>query len=73
MDLTLAAIVIMGGWVVAILAGGLAMALRAVTCQEIAPGRHRVVTGGLELSGRHTVHGGYAIALCVGTDLPVES
>ena len=52
---------------------GLAMALRAVTCQEIAPGRHRVVTGGLELSGRHTVHRGYAIALCVGTDLPVES
>ena len=52
---------------------GLAMALRTVTCQEIAPGRHRVVTGELELSGRHTVHEGYVIALCFGTDQSVES
>lgn len=52
---------------------GLAMALRTVTCQEIAPGRHRVVTGELELSGRHTVHEGYVIALCFATDQTVES
>ena len=52
---------------------GLAMALRTVICQEIAPGRHRVVTGALALSGRHTVHEGYVIALCVGKDQTVES
>jgi len=47
---------------------GLAMPLREVTCEETAPGRHRVVTAGLELSGRHTVHEGYVVALCFGTD-----
>jgi phosphopantetheinyl transferase len=52
---------------------GLAMAFRAVSCQEIAPGRHRVATGGLEISGRHTVHEGYVIALCVGTDPEIAS
>jgi len=52
---------------------GLAMALRTVICQEIAPGRYRVVTGELELSGRHTVHEGYVIALCVRADQAAES
>jgi phosphopantetheinyl transferase len=47
---------------------GLAMALREVSCQEIAPGRYRVMTTGLELAGRHTMHDGYAVALCWGTD-----
>jgi len=47
---------------------GLAMGLRSVTCEETAPGVHRVVADGVELSGRHTLHEGYAIALCLGTD-----
>jgi len=47
---------------------GLAMALREVTCEETAPGRHRVVTEGLELSGRHTICEGYVVALCVRAD-----
>jgi phosphopantetheinyl transferase len=45
---------------------GLAMALREVACEEIAPGRHRVTTDALELAGRHTTHDGYVVALCVG-------
>jgi phosphopantetheinyl transferase len=45
---------------------GLAMPLREVACEEIAPGRHRVTTEALELTGRHTTHDGYAVALCVG-------
>jgi phosphopantetheinyl transferase len=49
------------------------MALRTVTVQEIAPGRHRVVMGELELSGRHTLRDGYVIALCFGTDPAIES
>ena len=48
---------------------GLAMALREVACEEIAPGRHRVTTEALELTGRHTMHEGYAVALCVGSGL----
>ena len=53
---------------------GLGMALRDVTCEEIAPGRHRVVTAdGLELRARHTVHEGYVVALCVGEDHSPES
>lgn len=45
---------------------GLAMSLREVSCEEIAPGRHRVVTAGLELVGHHEPHDGYVVALCVG-------
>ncbi|MGH7339105.1 MAG: 4'-phosphopantetheinyl transferase family protein [Candidatus Rokuibacteriota bacterium] len=51
---------------------GLALALREVTCQEIAPGRHRVVMRGRTLSGRHVRHDDYVVALCVGTDQDVE-
>jgi len=51
---------------------GLTAAFRAVIVQEIAPGRHRVVTGELELSGRHTLREGYVIALCVGTAVAGE-
>jgi len=52
---------------------GLGMALRDVTCEEIAPGRHKVVTvDGVELRARHTVHDGYVVALCVGEDLRPE-
>jgi phosphopantetheinyl transferase len=50
---------------------GLAMALREVTCQETALGRHRVVTAGVEFSGQHTVHEGYVVALCLGADQTV--
>jgi phosphopantetheinyl transferase len=52
---------------------GLAMALREVTCEETAPGRHRVVTAGVELSGQHTIHEGYVVALCLGADQTIES
>jgi phosphopantetheinyl transferase len=45
---------------------GLAMALREVACEEIAPGRHRVTTETLALTGRHTTHDGYVVALCLG-------
>lgn len=55
-----------------VVGGGLALALRAVTVREIAPGRHRVVTGELTLWGCHTMREGYVIALCVGTNLPGE-
>ena len=55
-----------------VVGSGLAMALREVTCQEIAPGRHRVVMGGRTLSGRHVTHDGYVVALCLGTDQDVE-
>jgi phosphopantetheinyl transferase len=51
---------------------GLTMGLREVICQEIEPGRHRVVWGGRALSGWHAVHDGYVVALCVGTDQNVE-
>jgi len=50
-----------------VLGNGLGAAFRAATCQETAPGRYRVVTAnGLELRGRHIVHEGYVVALCVG-------
>lgn len=51
---------------------GLAMALRAVSVREIAPGRHHVATDELTLSGRHTVRDGYVIALCFRTDPAVD-
>jgi len=51
---------------------GLAMALRTVSCQELEPGRHRVATAAFELEGRHTVHDGYVVALCFGTDLGMQ-
>jgi phosphopantetheinyl transferase len=51
---------------------GLAMALRDIACEEIAPGRHRVVTSELTLAGRHTTYDGYVIALCVGADRMLE-
>lgn len=51
---------------------GLAMPLRTVSCQELEPGRHRIATGELELTGRHTVHEGHVVALCVGTALEIE-
>ena len=50
-----------------VLGNGLDMAFRGVTCEETALGRHRVTTAdGLELRGRHIVHEGYVVALCVG-------
>ena len=53
-----------------VLGRGLAMSLLDVTCEEVAPGRHRVTTAeGLELRGRHLTHEGYVVALCVGPDL----
>ena len=52
---------------------GMAMGLRAVTCEETAPGRHRVqMDNGLELSGWHTIHEGYVVALCSGTGQKLE-
>ena len=52
---------------------GMAMELREVTCEETAPGRHRVqMDNGLELSGRHTIHEGYVVALCSGTGQKLE-
>jgi 4'-phosphopantetheinyl transferase len=47
---------------------GLAMALRAISCEEITPGRHRVSTTEMELVGSHTTHDGYVVALCFGKD-----
>jgi len=52
---------------------GLAMALREISCEEIAPGRHRVTTDALELTGGHTMHDGYVVALCVGAGQNLES
>jgi phosphopantetheinyl transferase len=53
-----------------VLGRGLAMSLLDVTCQEVAPGRHRVKTAeGAELRGRHLTLEGYVVALCVGPDL----
>jgi phosphopantetheinyl transferase len=52
---------------------GIATGLREVTCEETAPGRHRVqMDNGLELSGWHTIHEGYVVALCSGTDQKLE-
>ena len=52
-----------------VLGQGLAMSLLDVTCQEVAPGRHRVrTTEGLELRARHLTYGTYVVALCVGPD-----
>ena len=53
-----------------VLGRGLAMSLLDVTCEEVAPGRHRITTAeGLELRGRHLTYEGYVVALCVGPDL----
>ena len=49
-----------------VLGRGLAMALGDVRCEETTPGAHRVTTGEQELTGRHTTHDRYAVALCVG-------
>lgn len=52
-----------------VLGRGLAMSLLDVTCEEIAPGSHRVTTAeGVELRGRHLTYEGYVVALCVGPD-----
>ena len=57
-----------------VLGRGLAMSLLDVTCEEVAPGRHRVTTAeGLEFRGRHLTYEGYVVALCVGPDLWEES
>jgi 4'-phosphopantetheinyl transferase len=57
-----------------VLGRGLAMSLLDVTCEEIAPGRHRVTTAeGVELRGRHLTYEGYVVALCVGPDFWEES
>ena len=49
-----------------VLGSGLDARFRDTICCETAPGRHRVTTaGGLTLRGRHVVHQGYVIALCV--------
>jgi phosphopantetheinyl transferase len=53
-----------------VLGRGLAMSLLDVSCEEIAPGSHRVTTAeGVELRGRHLTYEGYVVALCVGPDL----
>jgi phosphopantetheinyl transferase len=52
---------------------GLALPLRDVACQETSPGRHRVVTAGVEVAGYHTLHEGYVVALCVGEGGELES
>jgi phosphopantetheinyl transferase len=53
-----------------VLGRGLTMSLLDVTCEEVAPGRHRITTAeGLELRGRHLEYEGYMVALCVGPDL----
>jgi phosphopantetheinyl transferase len=52
---------------------GLALPLRDVVCEEISPGRHRVVTAGVELAGHHALHDGYVVALCVGAGGPPVS
>src|SRR5262245_21382181 len=53
-----------------VLGRGLAMSLLDVTCEEVAPGRHRVTTAeGVELQGRHLTYEGYVVALCAGPDL----
>ncbi len=51
---------------------GLALGLREVTCEETSPGHHRVVTAGVELAGRHTIHEGHAVALCFGSGPRLE-
>jgi phosphopantetheinyl transferase len=53
-----------------VLGHGLAMSLLDVSCEEIAPGSHRVTTAeGVEFRGRHLTYAGYVVALCVGPDL----
>jgi phosphopantetheinyl transferase (holo-ACP synthase) len=52
---------------------GIAMGLKEVRCEETAPGRHRVIADGLELSGRHTLFDGYVVALCVRAGQKPES
>lgn len=48
---------------------GLAMSLLDVTCEEGAPGRHRIsTTEGAVLTGRHLAYEGYVVAVCVGPD-----
>jgi hypothetical protein len=39
-----------------------------VTCEETAPGRHRITTESVELRGRHLAYEGHVVALCVGPD-----
>jgi phosphopantetheinyl transferase len=52
---------------------GLALPLRDVVCEETSPGRHRVVTAGVELAGHHVLYDGYVVALCVGAGGPPAS
>jgi phosphopantetheinyl transferase len=52
-----------------VLGRGLAMSLLDVTCEELAPGRHRIATAeGVELRGRHRAYEGHMVALCIGPD-----
>jgi phosphopantetheinyl transferase len=51
-----------------VLGRGLAMSLLDVTCEETAPGRHRITTESVELRGRHLAYEGHVVALCVGPD-----
>jgi phosphopantetheinyl transferase len=51
---------------------GIALGLRDVVCEEIAPGRHRVSTGSLALAGWHTIREGYVVALCRGEEREIE-
>ena len=51
---------------------GLAMGLAEVTCEEISLGHHRVVIAEVELAGRHTIHEGHVVALCVGAGPKLE-
>src|SRR5262245_12762025 len=51
---------------------GIALGLRDVVCEEIAPGRHRVSTGGLALTGWHKLREGYVVGLCLGAEREIE-
>jgi phosphopantetheinyl transferase len=51
---------------------GIALGLRDVVCQEIAPSCHRVITGGLTLAGWHTLREDYVVALCRGEEREIE-
>jgi len=49
--------------------GGIGMALRHVSCEETAEGRHEVRTSdGLEFRARDCLHDGYVIAACLRTE-----
>jgi len=49
--------------------GGLGFAMGAVSCEEPVEGHHRVTTAdGRQFRGRHVVHDGYVVVLCLTED-----